>query len=152
VPNADEIILTYLRESLKTFRMRCILSSAVCLGCASEQAFDVMLEAYAETLSKDEENRFQKNTEGQPVKKRSDEFAKEWDNRIKGTVDRGLRDSLPNYLGGLFQVIRYQRNDAGHPTGAVIDREQLYATLTAFPSQLDTIYKLIRHFQKNKRK
>ncbi len=151
VAGADSVILTYLRESLHTFRVGCNLSAAVCLGCASERAFDVMLEAYGETLSAADKAIFRKKTEGKPIKTRYDEFVKEYEANVKNAIDRELRSSLGTYLGGLFQVIRNQRNDAGHPTGEPIEREQVYATITAFPTQLEKMYQLIRHFRANKR-
>jgi hypothetical protein len=151
VPDLDPIVLTYLREALHTFRAGCDLSSAVCLGCASERVFDVLLEAYAETLSEPDQKKFEKKTEDKPIKARYDEFMKEYEDKVKKNIDRELRSSLGTYLGGLFQVIRNQRNDAGHPTGEKIEREQLYATITAFPAQLEMMYRLIRYFQENKR-
>jgi hypothetical protein len=151
VADADSILLTYLSEALHTFRVGCYLSSAVCLGCASERAFDVMLDAYAETLNVADEASFRKKTEEKPIKTRYDEFMKEYEANVKPNIDRELRSSLGTYLGGLFQVIRNQRNDAGHPTGEPIEREQVYATITAFPAQLEKMYQLIRHCRANKR-
>jgi hypothetical protein len=151
-PDVDELVLIYLREALHTFRTGCTLSSAVCLGCASEAAFDVMLEAYAETLSVADEAAFRKKTDDKPIKARYDEFMKEYEAKVKPNIDRELRSSLGTLLGGLFQVIRNQRNDAGHPTGETIEREQLYATIVAVPSQFDKMYQLIRQFKANKRK
>jgi hypothetical protein len=54
-----------------------------------------------------------------------------------------LRSRLDTYLNGLFQVIRIQRNEAGHPTGVATSREQVNGTIVAFIDQLGAIYQLI---------
>src|SRR5438552_781655 len=96
---------------------------------------DVLLEAYGDSLSETDQHQFEEKTEGKPIKTRFDEFMNAYDNHVKKDFDSQLKSSLATYLGGLFQVIRNQRNDAGHQTGEKIEREQLYAKNTAFPDQ-----------------
>lgn len=40
ITGLDPIIVTYVNEALRTFRIGCLLSSAVMLGCASEKSAD----------------------------------------------------------------------------------------------------------------
>ena len=43
----------------------------------------------------------------------------------------------------VFSIIRSHRNDAGHPSGNVVQREHLYAYLVTFPEYLKKVYSLI---------
>ena len=150
-PDANEIVIAYLREALVTFKAGCTLSSAVCVGCASEAAFDEMLEAYAQTLSATDEATFRNATKTHMINVRFKAFMDEYKDKIP-KLDKKLKESLETYLTGLFQVIRYQRNDSGHPKFVEMERELLHATIIAIPSQLEKMYQLIKYFRENKRK
>jgi len=90
IPNLDPVILTYLNESLHTFRIGCLLSSSVTLGCASEKAMLLLIDAYASALpSGATKDRFIKATEGKMIKTQYDEFLK--------MLDGHLRAKLPGF-------------------------------------------------------
>jgi hypothetical protein len=150
VPTPDPVIITYLREALHTFRTGCTLSSAVCLGAASERAFAVLLEEYADSLNAADKKAFVKKIEGKAIKNQFDDFMSEYNSKVKSNLSRELRSKLETYLNGLFQVIRLQRNEAGHPSGGIIDREQVNGTIVPFIAQLEAMYQLIDHLKVTK--
>jgi hypothetical protein len=143
VKGLDPIIVTYLNESLHTFRIGCLLSSTIALGCASEKALLLLIAAYADALPMTMQEKFVKNTEGRMIKRQFDEFRKMLDGHLKGQLTADLADGLDIMLNAVFEMIRTQRNEAGHPTGKDIPREQVYASLVVFPTYLKKVYDLI---------
>ena len=132
--------MVYLEESLHTFRISCLLSSTVTLGCASEKALLLLLEAYTKALEPIRAAKFLKVTEGKMIRQQFDVFQKRLDDHLKGKLDRDLQADLETRLMGVFSMIREGRNDAGHPTGLVPEREVCYSYLTVFPSYLRKVY------------
>lgn len=143
VGEIDPTIVTYLNESLHTFRIGCLLSSTISLGCASEKALLLLISAYAEALPESMQDKFRKSTEGRMIKRQFDEFRKMLDSHLKGRLPSDLADGLDITLNAVFEMIRSQRNDAGHPTGREVSREQTYASLVIFPAYIKKVYDLI---------
>lgn len=143
VPDLDPIIVIYLNESLHTFRIGCLLSSTISLGCTSEKALLVLIATYADALPEAMQEKFRKNTEGRMIKRQFDEFRRMLDSHLKGLLPTDLADGLDITLNAVFEMIRSQRNDAGHPTGKDVHREQTYASLVILPTYLKKVYKLI---------
>lgn len=144
IPDLDPVIVTYLNESLHTFRIGCLLSSAIALGCASEKALLLLIGAYADALPGAMQERFRKNTEGRMIKRQFDEFRKMLDSHLRPLLPSEHSDGLDVMLNAVFEVIRNQRNDAGHPTGKDVAREQAYASLVILPAYLRRVYDLMR--------
>lgn len=65
VPGIDPIILVYIKESLRTYSIGAILSSTVTLGCASEKALLLLIEALKNAIADtSKKERFEKKSEG----------------------------------------------------------------------------------------
>lgn len=143
IPNLDPVIESYLNESLHTFRIGCLLSSTVSLGCASEKALLVLIEAYATSLPDPSQKKFRSNTDGRMIKRQFDEFRKMLDSELRARLPHNLQDGLDVELNAIFDIIRNQRNDAGHPTGKAIERERAYANLVVVPVYFKKVYALI---------
>jgi len=60
------VILTYLEESLRTFRIGCLLSSTTTIGCASEKALILLFDAYGDALTGSMQDKYRKEIEGRP--------------------------------------------------------------------------------------
>jgi len=63
--------------------------------------------------------------------------------KVKNKLNRKTQDTLEYNLTGIFNLIRLQRNEAGHPTGIKRDRDEMFANLTLFTMYCKTIYDLI---------
>lgn len=150
IPNIDDVILAYLEESLKSFRIHCLLSSVITLGCASEKAILLLIDACQNSLvnSIDKAN-FIKKTDTISIKRKHDEFQNILKSKILTVLPYDIKENLDNYLTGLFSIIRAHRNDAGHPSGKVIQREHLYAYLVVFPEYLEKVYSLLDWLSQN---
>jgi hypothetical protein len=144
LPDLDPAIVAYLTESLRAFRIDCLLSSTITLGCASEKAILLLLEAYTDALAAPKGDTFRKRIEGKVIKTQFDEFSKMAESHLKGLLPREIRENLDISLTSIFAKLRVHRNAAGHPTGQVLDREQAYAHLMVFPHYMETVYALLR--------
>ncbi|AFY61450.1 hypothetical protein [Synechococcus sp. PCC 6312] len=150
IPNIDDVIISYLEESLKAFRIHCHLSSVITLGCASEKAILLLIEAYKVAISNPtQQANFAKKTDTLAIKRKHDEFQNLLNAKISPLLPKELKENLDNYLIGLFSIIRSTRNDAGHPSGKEIRREHLYAYLATFPEYLKKVYALIDWLNNN---
>lgn len=144
IPKIDQVTLIYLKEAMQAFRSGCILSSTVMLGVATEHTFLRLLEQLetSPTHSKTFKNVFSERTILQKVNK----FKKALDQHIK-TFPTELKEDLDTHFLGIQSVIRTYRNQSGHPTGKIIDREQAYILLHLFIPYCRKIYALIEHFK-----
>ncbi|MDG3002579.1 hypothetical protein [Paludisphaera mucosa] len=147
MPDLDEVVVTYLRECLVTFRAGCFLSSTVTLGCASERAFLLLVDAYADSLDEEKKIQFKRDTDGRPIKRVRDEFMRGFDGRVRPRLSGDLKDHLDVTLDGVFTLLRTMRNEAGHPTGRSCPEEEIHASIILFPTYLKKIYALIAHLK-----
>jgi hypothetical protein len=145
-PNIDPVILTYLDESLHTYRLNIRLSSAITLGCASEKVMLLLIESYKNSLvNPTEKNRFIKDTDGQFILTQF-RALRNWFSRKATRINREDPDIT---LLGIFEMIRHTRNDSGHPTGYVPSKELLSSQLHIFITYCSSIYKWIEYFNSN---
>jgi hypothetical protein len=149
VPGLDPVIATYLQESLHTFRIGCLLSSTIALGCASEKAFLLLVKAYGDALTGTAQKKFRENTEAKMIKRQFDEFSRRAASHLRPLLPADVEADLDVTLSGIFTLLRNLRNEAGHPTGTSVDREQAYANLLLFPTYLKKVYLLMSWLAEN---
>jgi hypothetical protein len=147
IPNIDPVIIIYLIETLKTYNINLVLSSSIMLGCASEKALSLLIDAFINshtdpTRKKTVTEKFNNKT----IKRQFDEFIRSL-TTIKDEIPKDIRDGLNNVLLGVFEMIRSYRNDAGHPTGKTIIKEQVFANIQVFIPYLKKVYQLIEYFE-----
>ncbi len=143
----DDIALSYVREGLLTFLGGHYFSATVMLGVASEQCIDLLIEAYTNAIADtNRKTAFVKKIEqaGRSVKDRFDKLRNEL---LALKLPPTLMDALDIQLSGIFTLIRYSRNDAGHPTGQVVDRDMAHGNLLLFPQYCKRVYDLIEYFR-----
>jgi hypothetical protein len=142
----DDTVLSYTREGLLTFLGGHYFSATVMLGVASEQCIDLLIEAYTNAIvNSNQKAAFTKKVEqGRSIKNRFDKLRNEL---LTLTLPPTLTDALDIQLSGIFTLIRYSRNDAGHPTGRVVDKDMAHGNLLLFPQYCKRIYDLIEYFK-----
>jgi hypothetical protein len=149
VPSVDEIIITYLTESLRGYNINLVLSSTIMLGCASEKALLLLIDSFIESHTDESRKQTLRDKfNGKMIKRQFEEFTRSL-TTIKSNLTKEIEDGLNNVLFGIFEMIRNYRNDAGHPTGKVLDKEQLFANIQVFIPYLKKIYQLIDYFDNN---
>jgi hypothetical protein len=151
IQGLDPIIIIYLNESLHTLRVGCLLSSTIALGCAAEKALVLLIAAYGDSLPQAMQTKFKQNTENKMIKRQFDEFRKMIESELRARLPQELSDGLDVELNGMFDFIRIQRNDAGHPTGKTVERDTAYANLILFPVHLRKVYALLAWVKANPR-
>lgn len=141
VPQASPLVLVYLREALQTYRHNTVLAASVMLGGAAEAAFYDLFYSLKSTLTNpDKQKQFERLEKDISIRKKHEEVLSNIE-LIKTVIsDRPLKESLDTNLGGVFNIIRLQRNDAGHPTGNSITRDDVFVSFRLFVVYSSTLY------------
>jgi hypothetical protein len=132
----DPTVEAYLVESLYSFRQNSLVASTILLGVAAERVFLLIADALLEALRTPSEHaKLQKLLDRQPMKPKLDYVhAKlvELDGQKTHLAD--FPESTPLMVTGIYDLIRQQRNDLGHPRNVPpkMEREQLEASLFLF--------------------
>jgi len=142
-PSIDAVTLLYVGEGLQTFRAGNHLATAVMIGVAAEKTLLRLVDAVHFALDTPlRQQRFEEETKGKKAKKQHDELLK----RLKSPLTplaSDLESVVTQHIDGIFDVIRRSRNDAGHPTGRKMDRQETHALLLLFPTYCKTAHDLI---------
>ena len=146
VPHLDEAVVTYTAEALRAFNARCYLSTSVMLGVASERAFLLLAEAFAQWLPDGEREGYVKRLgSARNHVSKFVEFRKRLEPR-KPTLPRDLSESLTLDLDAVLDLLRATRNDAGHPTGRAVERDTAYVHLQLFGIYVQKLWRLREFF------
>ncbi len=144
VPSINATTLLYLQEAMQAFRSGCLLSATVMLGVASEHSFLLLAEAAEQnsTYNAKFSNVLKERTTLQRFRK----FRAAVQQHVLGTLPPELKEDLDVQFDGILSVIRTFRNDAGHPSGKIMEREQVYVLLQMFIPYCKKLYGLIDFF------
>jgi len=143
IPKIDAVTLLYVKEALQAFRAGCLLSSTVMLGVATEHTFNLVLEAADKSQHSRE---FASANKERSMLARLDKFRRILDQKRK-SLPQGVREDLDTNFSGLQSIIRNFRNQSGHPTGQIVEREQVYVLLNLFVPYCRKMYQLIEYFK-----
>jgi hypothetical protein len=144
IPGVDPKLFLYLQESLGSFRVGAYLASAVMTGVATERALLILCAATEAAIqTQDARDRFAAKTKGKVIKQVFDEMWKRLDPVHDQLAADLNKEDLRAELSGTFDLIRKTRNDAGHPTGRQISREEAHNLLLLFPQYYRVVYDTI---------
>ena len=149
-PEISEITLMYSEEAVRSYISRCYLASATMLGVASEAAFLEMAEAFGNWLPKSPGEKFLtiiQNPKQNYIAKFT-EFRKRVET-IKPKLPGELADGMALTMDSLLDLLRIYRNDAGHPTGKKISREDAFINLQMFARYVQKMYLMKKFFVEN---
>jgi hypothetical protein len=152
VPAASDTTMMYLDEAVGSYTGRRYLASAVMLGVAAEGAFLEMAESFADWLPTNEGQNFRNvlENERQVYLAKSGEFRKRVEHR-KAQLPAELADGMSLRLDSVLDLLRIYRNDAGHPTGKRIGREDAFINLQMAARLLQNLYALRSFFKSSPR-
>jgi hypothetical protein len=144
IPNIDDISILYLKESFQAFRSGCLISSAVMLGVAAEHLFQLLLDQLESNPNQSSRFSivFQQRTILPKIEKFKDIIAAD-----KASFPKDVRESFDTQFLGIQSIIRIYRNESGHPTGKVIDREQAFVNLRLFIPFGKMVHYLMSHYK-----
>lgn len=129
---APDVAVAYVEEALRCFTSGCHVAAVLLLGVAAEAVFLKL----CEKIASEEFNALPDH-----VKPRHRWLLGKY-NALPRNVQRGeLPESLDTSLPSLFDLIRRQRNELGHPQDAPpsMDREQAYMFFRLFPTYVADI-------------
>ncbi|WCL51059.1 hypothetical protein [Leptospira sp. GIMC2001] len=150
IPSIDNIIIRYLTESIETYNINMLLSSTIALGCASEKAMLLLIETFSDSIDKEDERiKFKKKIENTFIKTKFEAFKTEYTLK-KSNFPKNLNEGFETTFIGIFELIRANRNDAGHPNGKEFTKEHLYANLQVIIPYLEKIYEMLKYFKETK--
>lgn len=144
IPSVDNDILLYLQESLTAFRSGAYVASAVMTGVATERTLLVLRDAMEFALpTQDAKQKFAIKTKNKLIKQAFDEMWKRIDPVHDQLAADLKKEDVRAELYGTFDLMRKTRNDAGHPTGRHISREEAHNLLLLFPQYCQVVYDTI---------
>lgn len=120
IPNIDPITLDYLKEAMQAFLSGCILASTVMIGVSTEHTFLKLLETIENNPQYEPtyRNVFSERT----ILPKINKFKNILDQN-KGNLTSEIKEDLDTNFSGILAMIRNFRNQAGHPSGIIINRE-----------------------------
>jgi hypothetical protein len=149
IPTLDSTVDRYLIEALNCFRSGTHLSCAVMTGVASARVLLHLRDEIRKALQpEDRKQRFDSDTSGKVIKRVYEEIWKRLDPNLE-RLPEILRGSVGTELAGIVELIRKTRNDAGHPTGRSVRKEEAFALLQLFPPYAKTVYAVIEWLRTN---
>ena len=144
VPDVDEVTLVYLREAMQSFMSGSVMAASVMLGVATEHTFLKLLETIEANPS--HRDTFKKASEERTILRKLNKFKNVLDQNLKLLTPEAKEDLDTNFMG-IVSAIRNFRNESGHPSGKVIDREQCFVLLQLFVPCCKKVYQLIDVFR-----
>jgi len=128
VPDISPEAVVYLEEAVAAFYAGCLLASCVMLGVAAEAEFLRLAEIAA--LHATHGSKFSSMRKLIGVRQKIAKF-QECLKLVPDLPYEATEDLETNFLA-IQSVLRIARNDAGHPTGAKPQRENVYVYLQLF--------------------
>ena len=148
-PAIDSTTLLYATEALDTFRLGNFLASVVMIGVAAESMLlRLVVSIHSALQIPQKQLKFEKATKDKSAKTQHDEVLV----RLRSPVSplpADLDSVLTQHIDGIYDLMRRTRNDAGHPTGRRMERDETHALLLLFPTYCKTVCDLMDWLAKN---
>ncbi len=145
VPNISDITLLYLQEAMQAFKTGCMLAATVMLGVASEHSFLLLVEAAEQSPKYG--SHFGTLAKERTILQKFRKFRAAFEKNVLADLPGDIKENLDIEFDGILSVIRTFRNDAGHPSGKILEREQTYVLLQMFVPYCRKLYLLLDVFQ-----
>ncbi|MFH1929782.1 MAG: hypothetical protein ABIK79_16685 [Chloroflexota bacterium] len=146
---ATDVNLTYVEEALRCFNAGCHVASVLLLGIAAESIFNHLCDMIRLSLKNRSE---QKKLDSQlPVKPRHRWIVQKYQHLPKSVQREQLPESLDMTLGSLYDLIRRQRNELGHPQEKPpeLSREQAFVFFRLFPGFVGDVQAFAEYCQQS---
>lgn len=147
-PDADDVMLMYYEEALRSYAAQCYLATSVMLGVAAERAFNLMASDYVDSGIAGADKM------AQEIERPRSNYSSHWDEfrkriePIRKTIPDDLADMLT--LDAVADLIRLTRNDSGHPSGRAVDRDTARVHLIMAASYFGKMRKLGEYLKNQK--
>jgi hypothetical protein len=131
IGNPDKTVIAYMQEAVDGFRRGSLTASMVMLGVAAERVFIQVCESVLNALaSQGEQAQLSKLMEKTAMKAKL-----EWVSKKLHASEKELPDGSSLLVLSMYNLVRLQRNELGHPQDAPprVPRAQARAYLKMFP-------------------
>lgn len=145
VPNINDTTLLYLQEAMQSFRVGCMLAATVMLGVASEHSFLLLVEAAEQSPKYG--THFGTVSKERTILQKFRKFRVAFEKSVQADLPGEVKENLDIEFNGILSIIRTFRNDSGHPSGKILEREQTYVLLQMFVPYCKKLYQLMDFFQ-----
>ncbi len=151
VPQPDPTVLAYLTEALTTFRRGTPVASTVMLGIAAERVFLMVCDSLLAALRDPGEQA----TLGGILQRFPMRPKLDWVHAkilaLQNLRPPGLPDNVGLMVTALYDFLRTQRNDLGHPRDVPpdVNRDDAFANLQMFPRYYQIAEELRRFLAAN---
>lgn len=152
IPNYDPTVESYLEESLNCFVSGNLIASIVMLGVASERIFLLLCESLSNSIvNPTEKANFENILKSNAIKPKMDWVLRKIET-IQNQRPRPLPDNANIMMTVVFDFIRRQRNDLGHPqeNPPKITREEAFVNLKIFPTYFKIANQVIEYLNNNR--
>ena len=143
VPTIDDTTVLYLKEAMQSFRVGCVLASTVMLGVATEHTFLMLLETIEQSSL--HSALFANVATERTILHKVNKFKNILDQQGR-SLPADVREDIDTHFAGILSIIRTFRNQSGHPTGRIPDREQAYVLLQLFIPYCKKMYQLKTYY------
>jgi hypothetical protein len=136
----------YLFEACNVGSSGNMMAATMMLGCAAEIALIELVEATFKFYKKNKSTTEISNYENKVMKAKTafirlDELSKRL--KIEKAVLLKLGIENTDAFFSIFEIIRITRNDVGHPTGNILDKERFEVQLSAYMTVLNQYQSLL---------
>ena len=129
VPDLSDQAAIYLDEAVQAFYAQCLLASCVMLGVAAEAEFLRLLDVAVSRPNVGKN--FQPAANEKFIRQKITKFLPAL-TAIAPQLDRQATEDLDTNFAPIQSVLRIARNEAGHPSSASPQRENVYVNLQLF--------------------
>jgi hypothetical protein len=145
-----EVALGYLEEALRCFSRQCYTACVLLIGVAAEAAFLDLCELVTKSI-RDSGKREKFEKLGDRIKERHRWMVAQYDSLPARVRREQLPDGLDLTLGTLYDLIRRQRNELGHPQAVppAVDREHAFVSFQLFMTYVRDAEVFAKFCQKN---
>ena len=140
----------YAQEAIQAFVNELYISCHVMIGVASESVIVRMAQAMAGSALIEGREAIHTAVRNPRISVRElfNKMRPELE-KAKSRIPGNLADNMSIWLDSMFDVIRVNRNEAGHPTGSNVGRDECVMVLRCFVTYMSKACRLICHLEQN---
>ena len=146
VPGISQVVKGYAEEALLAYNSRLYRASTVMLGVASEAAVLDVAISLASAMKESEAGPYLEviNAKKRNYIAKFEVFQQKLRSK-KDLLPEELADGLELTINAVADLLRVYRNDAGHPTGLSVERDECFIHLRMFVLYARKLYLLKAH-------
>ena len=131
----DDTVMAYLTEAVRAFRRATPVAATIMLGIAAERVFLMVCDSLLAALADSAERSALQHLLDRFAMKPKLDWVHDKVQQIQARRPAGLPDNATLAVTAIYDFLRTQRNDLGHPRERppVVDREEAFGNLQVFP-------------------